>query len=189
MLLILSHGQSRVERGFSQNKDIMGTNMQHKTLVSYRLVYDGLQHLDVPVTDCVNPEMLNHCKHAHSRYKLHLDDQKKASAETTRATKRKSVQDDLNTERKKKTSLEKCVSNLEQEADALASEAERKNEMALLVKSIAYRVKAKEKKTEIDDANYPYHHWMIDMISIITPFLSCSPVFKVPSAPNQTPFR
>ena len=153
MLLILSHGQSGVERGFSQNKDIMGTNMQHETLVSYRLVYDGLQHLDVPVTDCVNPEMLNHCKHAHSRYKLHLDDQKKAAAETTRATKRKAVQDDLDTERKKKTSLEKCVSNLEQEADALASEAERKNKMALLVKSNAYRVKAKEKKTGIDDTN------------------------------------
>ena len=153
MLLILSHGQSRVEWIFLQNKDIMGMNMQHETLVSYRLVYDGLQHLDVLVTDCVNPEMLNYCKHAHSRYKRHLDDQKKAAAETTGATKRKAVQDDLDLERKKKTSLERCVSNLQQETDALASEAECKNKMELLVKSNAYRVKAEEKKTEIDDAN------------------------------------
>ena len=43
MLLILSHGQSCVERGFSDNKDILSNNMQDETLISYRISYDGIK--------------------------------------------------------------------------------------------------------------------------------------------------
>ena len=42
MVLIMSHEQSTVERGFSTNKDILKTNMGKETLKAYRLVYDGL---------------------------------------------------------------------------------------------------------------------------------------------------
>ncbi|XP_063731290.1 uncharacterized protein LOC134858964 isoform X2 [Eleginops maclovinus] len=39
-LLLLSHGQASVERGFSVNKEIETENMQEETLVAHRLVYD-----------------------------------------------------------------------------------------------------------------------------------------------------
>ena len=42
--LILSNGQSCVERGFSDNKDILSNNMQDQTLISYRMAYDGIKN-------------------------------------------------------------------------------------------------------------------------------------------------
>ena len=40
MLLVMSHGQSTVERGFSTN--ILKTNIGKETLKAFRIVYDGL---------------------------------------------------------------------------------------------------------------------------------------------------
>ena len=38
--MILSHGQSSLERGFSINKEILDNNLQKKSLISQRLIYD-----------------------------------------------------------------------------------------------------------------------------------------------------
>lgn len=44
-LLILSHGQATVERGFSVNKEVESDNMQEDTVVTRRLVCDYIiQH-------------------------------------------------------------------------------------------------------------------------------------------------
>ena len=40
---ILPHGQSSVERGFSFNKEVLLDNLQEKSLILQRLVYDTLQ--------------------------------------------------------------------------------------------------------------------------------------------------
>ena len=42
MLLILSHGQAQVERGFSTNKLVLDVNMQNETLVTQRIVHDHM---------------------------------------------------------------------------------------------------------------------------------------------------
>ena len=41
IILILSHGQADVERGFSTNKETLMDNMKEKSLVSNRIVVDG----------------------------------------------------------------------------------------------------------------------------------------------------
>ena len=63
MLLILSHGQSCVERGFSDNKDILSNNMQDETLISYRMAYDGIKNQDGPMEDSVTKELLGSSLH------------------------------------------------------------------------------------------------------------------------------
>ena len=54
LLLLLSHGQATVEQGFSVNKQVECENMQVKTLVSQRLIYDHAKQvngvLNVPIT-------------------------------------------------------------------------------------------------------------------------------------------
>ena len=77
MLLILSHGQSCVERGFSDNKDILSNNMQDQTLISYRMAYDGIKNQDGPIEDFVTKELLVSCRHAHARYQSCLNQKKK----------------------------------------------------------------------------------------------------------------
>ena len=54
-VLVLFHGQSQVERGFSVNKALMNDNMQEKTVVSRRSVKDimqthNLKPFDVKIT-------------------------------------------------------------------------------------------------------------------------------------------
>ena len=39
-VMILSHGQSSIERGFLVNKKILDKNLQEKSLISQRLIYD-----------------------------------------------------------------------------------------------------------------------------------------------------
>ena len=43
IVFILSHGQADVERGFSINKDVIRTNMVEKTIVTHRIVYEGVK--------------------------------------------------------------------------------------------------------------------------------------------------
>ena len=42
IVLILSHGNARVESGFSINEDMLKENMKERTLVAYRTVCDGV---------------------------------------------------------------------------------------------------------------------------------------------------
>ena len=73
MLLTLSHGQTSVERGYSVNKDLLVENMQEKTVVALRMVYDsvsatGEHFTEVPFT----PKLKWHIKAARIRYSQYL---------------------------------------------------------------------------------------------------------------------
>ena len=53
MLLVLSHGQATVERGFSINKQVETDNLTEQSLVAKRTICDyvnfvgGIEHVDV----------------------------------------------------------------------------------------------------------------------------------------------
>ena len=47
LVFVLSHGQSHIERGFSVNKEVLQHNMQEKSLISHRLIYDSIQSRDL----------------------------------------------------------------------------------------------------------------------------------------------
>jgi hypothetical protein len=64
-MLILSHGQSSVERGFSDNKELLKGIMNEHTLITYRQAYDGLKSQDKPLSECVSEELLQSCRHAY----------------------------------------------------------------------------------------------------------------------------
>ena len=49
-LLIISHGQATVERGFSINSELIVENMAEKSVVAQRQVYDGISHYGAPET-------------------------------------------------------------------------------------------------------------------------------------------
>ena len=68
LLLMFSHGQSQVEREFSNNKDITSTNMGAETLIAFYRVHDGIQSLGLPMEQCVTAEMLRQCKFVYSHY-------------------------------------------------------------------------------------------------------------------------
>ncbi|KAJ8043443.1 hypothetical protein HOLleu_10524 [Holothuria leucospilota] len=142
LLLTLSHGQASVERDYLVNKDMLVENMQEKTLVALRTVYDsiaatGQDFTEVPFT----PRMKRNIKAARMRYKKYLDDQRKAKGENEKAKKRKAVQDELHDRQKKKKLIESAIDIMKKEADDLAQKAERRHDFSLLTKSNAFRRK------------------------------------------------
>ena len=59
MVLILSHGQVDVERGFSVNKETVSFNMDPETLCAYRKVFDGVFQMNCGVHEIeISKDML-----------------------------------------------------------------------------------------------------------------------------------
>ena len=52
MMLVISHGQTDIERGFLVNKGIANDNMQEESFVAHRRVYHGVTSsgYELPVT-------------------------------------------------------------------------------------------------------------------------------------------
>ena len=52
-VFVFSHGQSFVERGYLVNKLTIDCNIQEKSMVSQRLIYDRLKQGECPVTEFI----------------------------------------------------------------------------------------------------------------------------------------
>ena len=149
MLLLLSHGQASVERGFSENKEIMTTNMSEKCLVSLRAIGDHVKNVGGLHNVEITKPMLFAAASSRHKYCLHLDDQKKAKEEAERRQKRKAVMEELDDLKKKKRRTEDSMKALQKSADEFAEQAENKGDMTLLAKSNAMRKSAKQKQQEL----------------------------------------
>ena len=84
ILLILSHGQSSKERGFSENKDILDNNMTKDCLVAYCRAHDGIKSMDCGIKETVMKEVFDSCRHACSRYSAYLDEKAKQTSEKSK---------------------------------------------------------------------------------------------------------
>ena len=76
--MTLSHGQSKVERGFSINENALVDNMQMETIIAQRKVNDymrknNFQPHNVPMSKA----LLRNTKQAHFRCKKALDEKQK----------------------------------------------------------------------------------------------------------------
>ncbi|KAL2084933.1 hypothetical protein ACEWY4_020451 [Coilia grayii] len=151
-LLLLSHGQASVERGFSVNKEIETENMQEETLVAHRLVcnyvaiHGGVTR--VPLTH----DLMKSVMAAKSRYRVHLDEERKRKEAEAQGKKSAHAEEELQDLKVKRDSLRKVIESLGKDADDLAEQAEGKagSKMAqLLSKSNALRRAAKDKLSQL----------------------------------------
>ena len=87
-VMILPHDQNSIECGFSINKEILDSNLQEKSLISERLIYDHFTSEEFVLHEFVIPQTLQKsCKLANERYKLSLEDSKKETVETGKSRK------------------------------------------------------------------------------------------------------
>ena len=90
IVMILSHGQSSIERGFSINKEILDNNLLEKSLISQCSIYDNFTSEHSVLHECVTPQaLIKSCNLANGRYKLALEDSKKETVETEESRNRK----------------------------------------------------------------------------------------------------
>ncbi|XP_029956953.1 uncharacterized protein LOC115395522 isoform X1 [Salarias fasciatus] len=155
VLLLLSHGQATVERGFSINKQVETCNILEDSIEALRLICDKVSAcggvLNVPLTK----ELLASVASARSRYRLHLEQQRLKKENATQSLKRKAAEDEVEDLKKKIKILHEVCNTLQIDADRLAEQAEGKSGslMAqLITKSNTLRRRHKEKLRELMDA-------------------------------------
>ena len=72
IVLILSHGNARVEAGVSINEDMLSGNMSEEALIAHRIIYDGVVNSGGLENVKVAKEMMKYVDKAHSQYLHHL---------------------------------------------------------------------------------------------------------------------
>ena len=110
-LLLLSHGQATVERGFSVNKEVETCNLHDRSLESLRLVCDRISNncggvLKVPLTK----ELLTSASNARSQYRLYLENERKNKESATHAL--KTVEEELLDHRTQRDVLSRVCESL-----------------------------------------------------------------------------
>jgi hypothetical protein len=147
-LLLLSHGQASVERGFSVNKEVTVENMKEHTLVACRQIAQhvhtagGVDHF--PVTK----ELLLHASGARKKYQDYLDKICKEAEDAEKGRKRK-AEDAVADLRAKKMTLERDIQHLRTRAEGLYESAERLQQLPLLSEANALKHKATEKEKAV----------------------------------------
>ena len=116
LVLILSHGNARVESGFSVYNDILSENMLEESIVSQRIVYEGVHKAGSAEDVEIIPEMLKTVKASHRTYKAaHEEKQKRQSASQKRQLMKRKVTLELkNAIAKKKAAVDDLRSKITQ---------------------------------------------------------------------------
>ncbi|KAK8771201.1 hypothetical protein V5799_025556 [Amblyomma americanum] len=149
LLLVLSHGQATVERGFSVNRQVCVENLKSLSYISQRVICDAVDKaggiLNIPVTK----ELRTSVSAARHRYQAYLEAQKKEQLEEAKESKRRLVEEEIDTLKRKKVRLEATVADLTASADNLAEKAEETGDVVHIVKSNCLRKTAKSKTEEL----------------------------------------
>lgn len=149
-MLLLSHGQGTVERGFSVNKKIEVENMKEHSYIAQRVICDYLNALGGDITKVIiNKELRASVSSARQRYSVYLEEEKQRAANLKKRGKRCLEEKEENEFKKKKSDLEKNIAELMKSADEYAEKAEKENQMMLIMKSNSLRRTAKEKQQQL----------------------------------------
>ena len=154
-LLLLSHGQASVERGFSVNKTVSTTNLGADRLVARRVIRDHVDSVGGVLKVQINAPLLASVKEARQKYLAVLKAQTESNSVASR--KRKAVQEEVDQLRKKQKILKDAVSSLLSDADKKAKNAEGTHSTGkmreLIMKSNCLREKAQEKQGELQQVS------------------------------------
>ncbi|KAK8788935.1 hypothetical protein V5799_021289 [Amblyomma americanum] len=154
LLLVLSHGQATVERGFSVNRQVSVENLKEISYVSQRIVYDAVSKAGGILNIVITKELRRSVLAAHNRYRTYLEGKKKEAIEQSKASKRGHIEEEIHGMKMKRRRLEATIADLTASADNYAERAEATSDITFIVKSNSLRKTAKEKTlelAEIDD--------------------------------------
>ena len=76
LLLVLSHGEASVERGFSVNKELEVENLANQSLVAQCLVCDHINAVGGILNVSITQPLLASCSAARKRYERYLEQQR-----------------------------------------------------------------------------------------------------------------
>ena len=148
-LLLLSHGQASVERGFSFNKEISVENLKANSLIARRHIVQYIKRHGGAIKVQITKELIQAANQGSSNYRLFLAQQKEEAAKSSLKRKRDEIASEIDTMRSKKLCMEKICRELELDANDTAKQAEAKQCFVLLSKSNGLREKRAKKMEEL----------------------------------------
>ncbi|GBM93347.1 hypothetical protein AVEN_238197-1 [Araneus ventricosus] len=101
VLLLLSHGQASVERGFSINKNLLVENLGNETIVAKRIIDDHLRFVGGLEKLVISKELIISAAGAHQKYVSYLEKQKICIKNKTGGEKRKLLAESVEDLKKK----------------------------------------------------------------------------------------
>ncbi len=151
LLLLLSHGQASVERGFSVNRQIEVENMSADTYSAQRIICDHVTAVGGLGKVSIDKGMMLSVAGARQKYMMSLEEAKRTKSEQTRGEKRKCIVDEIEDLKRVKKQLEADSVALQKDADELAIKAESSGNLTLIAKSNSLRRSAKEKQQQLSE--------------------------------------
>ena len=149
-VMVLSHGQSAVERGFRTNKSLLIENLSEKSLINQRIVVDYMKSNDYkPFNTPLINELIRSVRDAHRKYIEDLHGKKKELLQE-KNKKKNSINENIMTLSQRQTLLENTITEMMKDSVRLAFEAEKKTKFELLSKSNALKRAANEKQAKLD---------------------------------------
>ncbi|KAG8179991.1 hypothetical protein JTE90_007959 [Oedothorax gibbosus] len=148
-LLLLSHGQASVERGFSINKNLLIENLKNETVVAKRVIDDHLKFIGGLKEVVITNELVISAAGARQKYMAYLDHQKTQMKVKVCGEKRKLMAETVDELKKKKIRLEKDIKELTKTSEEFSEKAEETSDIGLIAKANALRRHAREKLCEL----------------------------------------
>lgn len=151
MLLLLSHGQASVERGFSVNRQLEVVNLQEGTYVAQRIICDHIHYVGGLMNVVISKPLLAAASGSRQRYQMDQDKKKalKVADQQSMIMKRKADEEELKLLKLKKQRLACDIESLKKTADSFADQAEKAGDLTLIAKSNSMRRSAKTKEKEV----------------------------------------
>lgn len=149
LLLVLSHGQASVERGFSVNKEVEVENLKCQSLVAQRLVCDYVKSVGGVLKVNITPKLLQSASAARQKYETYLSGEREKKKTQQEQRKRKATLDSIEELKDKKKKIKLDIDSLLKSADELSEKAESTGKMTFVTQSNSFRRTAKEKKESL----------------------------------------
>ena len=82
LVLVLSHGQASIERGFNLNETILKVNMNEKSVIAREIIIDHMQKNNLnPTSITITKKLIMSVKAARQKYQDALEEEKKNEKE------------------------------------------------------------------------------------------------------------
>ena len=148
MLLLLSHGQASVERGFSINNTVADVNLSASNLIALRLVKDHVNAIGGLENMTITKELMAYARVARSRHQASLLEKQQSKKQSQKNENRKLQEEEVSHLREKKRKTEEEIKSLHETADDLAKKADL-SKVVLLTQSNSLRKTAHEKENSL----------------------------------------
>jgi hypothetical protein len=153
-LLLLSHGQASIERGFSVNKYTSVDNLSPQNLVSLRLIKDHIRSVGGLKNVEVSNEMINSGLGARQRYEADLNSKRDVILSAAQKRKSDSIADELQELKKNKKMIQAEVNQMTSQSKKLYEKAETTGNVTFVASANTLRREAKSKQTELEGLDH-----------------------------------